>query len=60
MLMFFALPPSSHDTPQETVTKLGTLKTNQKEKKENQDNQENQENQKKHDDEKMTPILKPS
>lgn len=59
MLMFFALPPSSHDTPQETVTKLGTLKkTNQKEKKENQ---ENQENQKKHDDdEKMTPILKPS
>lgn len=56
MLMFFALPPSSHDTPQETVTKLGTLKTNQKEKKENQ---ENQENQKKHDDE-MTPISKPS
>ena len=55
MLMFFALPPSSHDTPQETVTKLGTLKkTNQKE------NQENPENQKKHDDEKMTPILKPS
>ena len=53
MLMFFALPPSSHDTPQETVTKLGTLKTNQKEKK------ENQENQKKHDDE-MTPISKPS
>jgi len=45
--MFFALPPSSHDTPQETVTKLGTLKTNQKE---NQENPEKKENQEKHDD----------